>query len=93
MAVEAIIVNQGDEAETISTMLQMNVKDATGQSYGVDLSAAMALGVDSPDGELSPGERLRGKAKSHAKKRVQAERALADWSTWLELDGPRIAAE
>ena len=39
------------------------------------------------------GERLRGKAKSQAKKRVQAERALGDWSTWLELGGPRLAAE
>ena len=39
------------------------------------------------------GERLRGKAKSHAKKRVQAERALGDWSAWLETGGPRLAAE
>ncbi len=39
------------------------------------------------------GERLRGKAKSHAKKRVQAERALQDWSAWLAQGGPRLAAE
>ena len=39
------------------------------------------------------GERLRGKARSQAKKRLQAERALGDWSAWLETGGPRLAAE
>jgi hypothetical protein len=61
IGVELLLVNQGDEAETISTLLQMYLKDETGQKYDVDLMAAMAIGSSSPDGEISPGERLRGK--------------------------------
>jgi hypothetical protein len=55
------MVNQGTDTDSVSTMLQMNLKDDTGQQYGVDLMASMAADADSPDGEIAPGERIRGK--------------------------------
>jgi hypothetical protein len=41
-------------------MLQMTVKDWTGQGYGVDFGATSASDGTSPDGELAPGEKVRG---------------------------------
>ena len=38
----------------------MSLKDDTGQKYQMDLMASTAAKKDSPDGELSPGERIRG---------------------------------
>ncbi len=61
IAVDMVIVNQSDEAVSISTMLQMALKDETGQNYPVDFMAGMAIDESSVDGELAPGERVRGK--------------------------------
>jgi hypothetical protein len=41
-------------------MLQMKLKDDTGQQYGIDLLAATAAGGSAPEGELAPGETVRG---------------------------------
>ncbi|MGB0384160.1 MAG: DUF4352 domain-containing protein [Ardenticatenaceae bacterium] len=60
LAVEVLIVNQGDAPTSISSLLQMKLKDETGQNYNVDLLASTAAGSSAPDGELSAGERLRG---------------------------------
>ena len=61
VAVEVILVNQSDSAESVSSMLQMKLKDDTGQRYEADFTASMAIDESSPDGEISPGERVRGK--------------------------------
>jgi hypothetical protein len=61
IAVELIIVNSSDDTANISTLLQMEVKDDTGQKYDVDLMASMAIDGGSVDGELAPGEKIRGK--------------------------------
>ncbi|NOZ71637.1 MAG: DUF4352 domain-containing protein [Chloroflexi bacterium] len=61
IAVDVLFVNQGTKADSISTMLQMGLKDDTGQKYSVDLMAQVAASSSSVDGEISPGERLRGK--------------------------------
>jgi len=61
VAVEMIIVNQSEDAISVSTMLQMTLKDETGQNYPVDFLASMAIDETSVDGELAPGERIRGK--------------------------------
>jgi hypothetical protein len=61
VAVDVLLVNQGSDTAAISSMLQMNLKDDTGQKYDVDLMAATATGSSTPDGELAPGERVRGK--------------------------------
>lgn len=61
LAVEMLVVNKGEKADSISTLMQMSLKDQTSQKYSVDLLAASAAGADSPEGEIAPGERLRGK--------------------------------
>lgn len=60
VVVDVSVENHSDTAETISSMLQMQLKDATGQSYDVNITAQMASGGTSPEGELAPGETLRG---------------------------------
>lgn len=61
LAVEMLLVNKGQKADSISSLLQMSLKDETGQKYNVDLMANSATGGSSPEGEIAPGERLRGK--------------------------------
>jgi hypothetical protein len=61
IAVELLFVNQGDDARSISTMMQMALKDESGQQYDVDFMGSSATGSSSPDGEIGPGERIRGK--------------------------------
>ena len=60
VAVDLSITNNTDSAQAVSSMLQMNLKDATGQGYSIDLTALVATGGTSPDGELAPGETIRG---------------------------------
>lgn len=60
VAVDVAVENRTTSAQSISSMLQMGLKDSTGQRYKVDLTAQMASGGTSPDGELAPGETLRG---------------------------------
>ena len=60
IVVDLSVTNNTDSSQSISSLLQMELKDATGQSYDVDLMASVAAGGASPDGELAPGETLRG---------------------------------
>lgn len=61
VAVDILLVNQGSKTTSVSSLLQMELKDETGQKYDIDLMANVATGSSSPDGELSAGERIRGK--------------------------------
>ena len=60
VVVDVAVENRTDTTQNISSLLQMELKDATGQTYDVDLMAPVASGGSSPDGELAPGETLRG---------------------------------
>lgn len=60
VGVELLLVNQGSRAANLSTLAQMSLKDAADRRYTVDLLAATALGEAAPEGELAPGERVRG---------------------------------
>lgn len=60
LIVDVTIENKSQEADAISTMMQMSLKDTSGQVYQVDLMAMAASGGTSPDGELAPGEKIRG---------------------------------
>lgn len=60
VAVDLLFVNQGSDSESLSSLLQMVIKDSTGQNYQPDLMAQSALNIDSPEGELTAGERVRG---------------------------------
>lgn len=60
VAVDVTLENRSTEACGISSPLQMYLKDGTGQKYKMDLAAQVASGSAAPDGELAPGERIRG---------------------------------
>lgn len=60
VVVDVTLENAGTTAVTISAPLQMYLKDLTGQKYSLDLSAQVASGSATPEGEFAPGERLRG---------------------------------
>ncbi len=61
VAVELLIVNKSQSSMSVSTLLQMSMKDNTSQKYDVDFMASTAIGGSSVDGELAAGEKLRGK--------------------------------
>ncbi|MEJ7652266.1 MAG: DUF4352 domain-containing protein [Chloroflexia bacterium] len=60
LVVDVTITNNGKESADLSTLLQMGIKDATGQKYDVDLTASTATGGAAPEGEVAPGEKIRG---------------------------------
>jgi hypothetical protein len=60
VAVELLIVNNSQSAMSVSTLMQMSLKDNTGQKYDVDFLASTATNAGSVDGELAPGEKVRG---------------------------------
>lgn len=60
VAVEVLLANQGEQPASLSTMLQMHLKDKEDRKYDVDLMATSAIKGGSIDGELSPGEKVRG---------------------------------
>lgn len=60
VVVDVTLQNKGSETRAISSMLQMHLKDATGQRYDLDLMASVASGGTTPDGEIAAGEKIRG---------------------------------
>lgn len=60
VAVDLLVVNQGDRSANLSTLAQMSLKDNADRRYTIDLLAASAINGAAPEGELTPGERLRG---------------------------------
>lgn len=60
VVVDTLFVNTGSAADSLSSLLQTQLKDGTSQVYNPDFNATLAAGVSSPDGEISPGERIRG---------------------------------
>ncbi|WP_255604470.1 DUF4352 domain-containing protein [Oscillochloris sp. ZM17-4] len=60
IAVELLVLNQGAQSANLSTLAQMSLKDGEGRRYTIDLLAAMAVGGAAPQGELAPGETVRG---------------------------------
>lgn len=59
-AVEIQIENQGNTVQEITSVLQMYLKDETGQKYTFHLGAQSLLESGLPDDELQPGEKVRG---------------------------------
>lgn len=60
LVVDVTIENTSTEVQNISSLLQMSVKDGTGQEYAVDFAATTIVDGASPDGELAAGEKVRG---------------------------------
>lgn len=59
-AVEIQIENQGSTVREITSVVQMYLKDETGQKYTFHLGAQSLLDAGLPDDELQPGEYVRG---------------------------------
>jgi len=60
LVVDLAITNQGNRSAWFSSLLQLSVRDSSGQGYPLHLGASIAAGGDSPDGEILPGETVRG---------------------------------
>lgn len=60
LLVDVTLDNNDSAAARVSSYLQMSLKDATGQYHKLDIGAITAAGGKTPDGELAPGEKLRG---------------------------------
>lgn len=78
IAVEILLVNQSSDAISISSLLQMSLKDDTAQKYDIDLLASTATNSSSIDGELSPGERIRGQVGFQVPVNVQGLQFVFD---------------
>ncbi len=82
VAVDVLFVNQGSSSESLSSLLQMTLKDSTGQNYKPDLIAQSALNVSSPDGELTAGERSRGTVGFQVPQEANDLQFVFDASIW-----------
>jgi hypothetical protein len=60
LAVDLLLANQGQKSFSISPVLQMTLKDATGRKYNISAKANAATESNPPNGELNPGEVIRG---------------------------------
>ena len=60
VAVDVQVENQGSTVQEITSLIQMYLKDETGQKYTFHLGAQSLLDSGLPDDELQPGERVRG---------------------------------
>jgi hypothetical protein len=60
VAVDIQIENQGVSVQEITSVVQMYIKDETGQKYTFHLGAQSLLDTGLPDDELQPGEKVRG---------------------------------
>ena len=65
LAVDVLLANQGENSFNISPVFQMTLKDPSGQKYNVNGKANLASGSNTPNGELNPGEIIRGKVGFH----------------------------
>ena len=65
LAVDVMLANQGENSFNISPVFQMTLKDPSGQKYNVNGKANIASGSNTPNGELNPGEVIRGTIGFH----------------------------
>lgn len=59
LIVRVSFTNNGGEAESVSTLLQMSLVGADGTKYDLDISAAV-IAEQTPDGEIAAGDTLEG---------------------------------
>ncbi len=60
VAVDVTIENRGETPQEISSIVQMYLKDSTGQKYTFHLGAQSIIDSGLPDDELQKGEKIRG---------------------------------
>ena len=61
LAVDVLVGNRGDSSFTVAPLFQMSLKDTSGRKYNVSGKANAAADAAQPNGEVSPGEFVRGK--------------------------------
>ena len=61
IAVDVLLVNQGQRPLSVSPLFQMSLKDGTGKKFNLNGKASAAAASNPPNGELNPGEIVRGK--------------------------------
>jgi hypothetical protein len=71
VAVDVTVENQGNTTQEISSIVQMYLKDSTGQKYTFHLGAQSIIDSGLPDDELQPGEKIRGRIGYQVPKDVQ----------------------
>jgi hypothetical protein len=59
--VRATFENSGSSSQTVSSLLQMSLRDRNGQSYSIDIKAAV-LASETLDGDVPAGGSLSGGA-------------------------------
>lgn len=65
VVVDLIIANQGEKSFNSSPVFQMSLKDPSGQKYNLNGKANLASRTNQPNGEVNPGEIIRGKVGFH----------------------------
>ena len=65
LVVDVMLANQRENSFSVSPVFQMTLKDSTGQKYNVNGKANLASGSNTPNGEINPGEVIRGKVGFH----------------------------
>ncbi|MCJ7735012.1 MAG: DUF4352 domain-containing protein [Anaerolineales bacterium] len=65
IVVDVMIANQGKKSFNSSPVFQMTLKNPSGQKYNVNGKANIASGSNTPNGEVNPGEVIRGKVGFH----------------------------
>ncbi len=68
LVVDLMIANQGERSFNSSPVFQMTLKDPSGQKYNINGKANIASGSNTPNGEVNPGEVIRGKVGFHVPK-------------------------
>jgi len=65
LVVDLMIANQGERSFNSSPVFQMTLKDPSGQKYNINGKANIASSSNTPNGEVNPGEVIRGKVGFH----------------------------
>jgi hypothetical protein len=65
LVVDLMIANQGERSFNSSPVFQMTLKDPSGQKYNINGKANIASESNLPNGEINPGEVIRGKVGFH----------------------------
>lgn len=85
--VDITVENTGDEELTVSTLLQMELKDAEGWTYGTSISALSALDQGFAQGNpIAPGSERRGEIAFEAEQGLSPLYLLMDFDVFAEGD-------
>ena len=82
LVVDVMLANQGETSFNISPVFQMTLKDQSGQKYNINGKANIASGSNTPNGELNPGEVLRGKVGFHVPEELNNFQFIYEAKVW-----------